>query len=466
MIVNSNIGTNSQAQYNSKWEQIKNKCVQLTATKMNKETPTPIQTKEVVLSDPTTYPGYNLKCYNQKPAFCTTDYCTVDEARSYDNLCKKLSEPFYNATGIKIINAEKEIGSDCFWDEVSKDICAHRVWQCYGGLGNSNLGDAITNVASRYAAVKDKLINTFSQEELNIQLNQLDNTFNNSVTELGNLAHDILGKSLGNGNDFKQSTIAVFNKKVSQYEQYINENKNYSGLKGTENEDLEYNTELLSTLLRESCDGKVCGKSNSTVNNSSKALYTENELRAASDFVRMGDLKFLSSGFSAEEYGFTMGLTSIKIDNIVDSYGVREKLATNMKETMYNYFEETISDYEKHMNSSISVNEKFAINRDDVLSMYDYVRDSWENREDITETLLKSASELLKRYNDKSQQSPMYVHFNTYSNKSDFLKDMFTSTSKYRDSTIQDLSKDWNWFMQGIDGKSFAFEKACFYTQA
>lgn len=172
----------------------------------------------------------------------------------------------------------------------------------------SNLGDAINDLASKYSVLKDNLEKIFSGEKLATQFLNLNNTFSNIISKLGDKAEKVLGETFGDGSKFRNSTIDVFWQRTQSYSQYINENSNYSGLKGTENEDLINDVDLMATFLRKNCDGQSYGKSSSTANISRNNLYSENELRAASDFMRMKDFASETTGHSAEEYGFAMGI--------------------------------------------------------------------------------------------------------------------------------------------------------------
>lgn len=430
-----------------------------------------IQTKPVDLNDKTTYPGYDPNAKYERPAFTTgPDEYTIETARQHAKIYKAITNPkfleqFYQDTGFRL--AVPEIGSNFYWNSIetqnTEDLWqVHVIITAYKQTDNSysNLGDAINDLASKYSVLKDNLEKIFSDEKLATQFLNLNNTFSNIISKLGDKAEKVLGETFGDGSKFRNSTIDVFWQRTQSYSQYINENSNYSGLKGTENEDLINDVDLMATFLRKNCDGQSYGKSSSTANISRNNLYSENELRAASDFMRMKDFASETTGHSAEEYGFAMGIASAKVDMIIDNYKIYGEFAQKMQMILEDKFEKEMSVYEKYINSFMHTNKKFQINRKDMQEMFEYVRSIWKQKGDITETMLKSAAELSNRFYQKAESTLNYMDF-SYSEPSSFIKNLFKpfdSLNSYNsNSSLQKLAKNWNWFIEGINGNNFAF---------
>lgn len=149
-----------------------------------------------------------------------------------------------------------------------------------------------------------------------------------------------------------------------------------------------------------------------------------------------------------------------KVDMIIDNYKIYGELAQKMQMILEDKFEKEMSVYEKYINSFMHTNKKFQINRKDMQEMFEYVRSIWKQKGDITETMLKSAAELSNRFYQKAESTLNYMDF-SYSEPSSFIKNLFKpfdSLNSYNsNSSLQKLAKNWNWFIEGINGNNFAF---------
>lgn len=358
-----------------------------------------------------------------------------------------------NDTAEERIAAIREVGlpKEINWNQVD-------IPSAYSGVlrdGGNDYSDAASYMAAQYATYKDRIDTDFTGDEHTTQIEKLDQVFAESIDKLASKAADVLGSKFGDGEKFKASIIANFETEKVKYTQYVEENLNYSGLKGTKDEFLYRDCRYTTNKLREAYTSSQTTETTDSNTQSavSNDLYSMDELKAASTFVGMDAIP-MYSGVSDEELGFSMAIADIKTDLLIKADNVGQELADKMHSSIQNQYSDFIKRYdEAAQNANESVGESYTpIDTDAVQSLYRYVKNLFDKSGDITSTILQGAEEVINRFSPKAEY---ITDTSRYSYPSNFITKLYipySSTQDYfSESPLQKIEYDWNKFVKELD---------------
>lgn len=172
-------------------------------------------------------------------------------------------------------------------------------------------------LASRYAAMKDRIEKNFSGEEAIQQLNHLNALYQSATEILAKSYSEVVGGFLeqnglvGEKEKIYQSVIDGVSKKATEYEEYLSSNSELEKLKGTKDEWLLQDDEYVASLLR--------GKDVENVSGESTKLdhYTQKDLDILGKYVS-GLTKWEDSTLNMDEerIGLDFAMLSMRTENL------------------------------------------------------------------------------------------------------------------------------------------------------
>lgn len=150
--------------------------------------------------------------------------------------------------------SEKGLSQEIDWKGVNSDFVNMGV-----GFDNAErLEIKVDYLASRYAVLKDRIQKQFTGDDQIQQMGILDEIYNNAKDEMADKYarqiggfYEELGQN-GAAEEFKNSILAMVDKKSNTYESYLLENNDYAKINNSENNWLLQDDAYMAAQLRES----------------------------------------------------------------------------------------------------------------------------------------------------------------------------------------------------------------------
>ena len=254
-------------------------------------------------------------------------------------------------------------------------------------------------LASRYAAMRDKIQNNFFGEERDKQLEKLDSLYKSALDEIATGYSEIVGGFLEqNGlTDEKekiyQSVVDSVNNKSKEYQEYLSNNPNFAKLKGTKDEWLLQDDEYVASLLR----GKDVHieTTGSTKNND----YTLNDLDILGRYV--SELtKWEDSAISMDEerIGLDFAMLSMKTEHVKKEGQISSSLDNTLQKMLSGFMEnclERLDDKLAAMRSKgAAINDEkgyVALDRQAIWNVYNNTMQHYKTSGNITDSFIYGA---------------------------------------------------------------------------
>lgn len=271
--------------------------------------------------------------------------------------------------------------------------------------------------ASEYVQYASQINMRFEGEERAAQLQKLDEMIGACVEAYANEFAEMAGEffsdnGIGIETDQMKATITeFFEQRKDAYTSFIQENENYAGVKGTEDEWLLGDIQYMSEQLR-----YTFTSSHADVDFTSSTGMNMDDLVAIGTVMK--ETKQIGSGFggldynrhkSEEEFGVELGLAAMKYELITDSYHLTDEIKTSLDAAFENFLKdqnERASNYVTKMQQDPYVRDKesYAINwnQDLVESIISKMVDYLKAR-DMNESFKKDINLLLELYKSKAE---------------------------------------------------------------
>lgn len=195
-------------------------------------------------------------------------------------------------------------------------------------------------LASRYAAMQDKILRNTSGEETEKQMKKLDLLYSEALEIFARDYSEAVGGFL-NENGFSeekekiyQSVLSGTDKKAEAYAKYLSENPDFTNLKGTADEWLLEDDEYIASLLRE--HPNIPPSSQTAVDGSPKteaASYTMDELDILGRYTaELSNFDNPSAVYQMDEerIGLDFAMLAMKTDTL----SANGKLSRKMEDTL------------------------------------------------------------------------------------------------------------------------------------
>lgn len=285
----------------------------------------------------------------------------------------------------------------------------------------NSISPVVDEFASSYAVLKDMIGKSYSGDEYNAQMHQLEQVFGRKtdalahsfastvsgfLTNAGGSASDEYGK-------LHESLKAAISEKTEEYAAFIAENKNYAQVEGTQDAWLADNYRYMGTKLQQAVAQQSGGAQTKASGGSSaqsataqqvnaaggsqvkSAVYSYDQLRDIDRFARVGsqimrDREMDARSFSnEEEIGFVMGLTSLQADYLLNSTDTpaiyRNTLSNFMNESTHDVLEkvESVLRHGREQGYAWSKESFPPLDQQAVLDIVDSMRSSFAKSKDL-----------------------------------------------------------------------------------
>lgn len=301
--------------------------------------------------------------------------------------------------------------------------------------------------ASEYAEHASQINMRYAGPEQVDQLERLDNMFDSYIQKYANEFADMAGDFFAendieiNQTQFKDTITEFFIQRKNDYTSFINENDNYAGVKGTEDEWLLSDVQYMSAQLRYNFT-----KEHEEVNFTSSSGMNLDDLAAIGTMVK--ETKYVGTGSiynnqkSEEEFGVELGLTAMKYTLLTENYNLSSPIKGQLDRAFENFLKDQndkASNYVREMQNDPFVRDKES-----------YAVD-W-NKEHVTNIINKMIENLKTTDMNKSFKQDIDILFELYKTKAN--SGETSGLSRYHDSynswKESQYVDDWNRFLVGL----------------
>ncbi|GGE35991.1 hypothetical protein GCM10011391_13490 [Pullulanibacillus camelliae] len=313
--------------------------------------------------------------------------------------------------------------------------------------------------ASEYVQFQSQINMRYSGKEQEEQLQKLDDMIYSHVEKYADQFSEMADTFFSenginiNKDQFKDSIMDFFQQRKNAYADFIQENKDYAGIKGTENEWLLNDNQFMGEQLRYALDSK-----HPDVNFISSNGMSIDDLAAVGTVIKEtknADFNSFEIGHnkhraeisynknkSEEEYGVKLGLTAMKYTLITENYHLSDGIKSKLDTAFDNFIKdqnERASDYVKDMQEDPFVrnNEAFAMD--------------WD-KELVSNIINKMVSHLQTTDINQSFKNDINVLIELYKSKTEDQKTSGLSRyQSYHNTWAEDnYVDDWNRFVNGL----------------
>ncbi len=315
----------------------------------------------------------------------------------------------------------------------------------YPSVRENTFRKNVEYLASRYAAMEERIKNTYTGKEQKQWLDKLDalyqDTLKRTAGEYAELVGGIL-KEYGVSGE-KEKLFASFQSGVEEltdrYRQFLKENEGFTGLEGTVDEWLLQDDEYIAARLREQ---------NLTAADSGRsAEYTLRDLEVLGQYA---------SGLSAmaakadtyemneERMGLELAMLAMKTDELKKNGGVSTSMGAVLKETLHGYinsfinqFERKLSEKRAHALISSDIQGNAVLDQKSIWNVYNRTMESWRTSGDALKALASGAQYGRAQYAQKMSR-PGTKDIYRYKNGSGYWNQFFEDTAIKRNGYQKD----------------------------
>lgn len=391
----------------------------------------------------------------------------------------KLQNPFPSADELKELEQKLQangIGSQIDWDDFSFDLkgVGFDKNDSPSSIKPNDLNRKVDYLASRYAAMKDKIQSNYSGDEAKAHLDKLDELFNASVEELASGYSNIVGGFLeqngaaGEKDKIHQSVVAAVNNKAQLYSDYLADKPDFAGIKGTKDEWLLQDDEYIAAQLRAKniqpaalittpeasvpASGTVSPTAPSAQVDSSTAvpspakiekgsesnLYTQSELdilgRFASELSHWEDTAKL---MDEERIGLDFALMSMKTDKLKQDQNISAGLSSTLDKMMQGFMSNSLDRLDSYLAAERERGPAkddaagFAkLDRDAVWDVYHKAMDHYKLTDDMMDAFIQGSKFAAEQSTSKADDGT-YRHKNAFAYWTQFSDKPHSSSNPY-----------------------------------
>jgi hypothetical protein len=220
-----------------------------------------------------------------------------------------------------------------------------------------HVGYDLDYFASEYVQYQTRIRETLTGEEQTEALDKLDHLILSHVEKYAEQFADLVGGFLaqygvgGEQTAIKESIVDLFRQRTAQYAQFVQENDNYAGIKGTADEWLLFDDMFMGEQLRYAF---VSQQSDFTL--TSSYGYSVDDLAAAGTLVKetwdVGYRKWQWGGYkhgSEVGFGVELGLAAMKYALIMDAFNVSDAMKAKLDTAFQNYIHAQNEEASQHV---------------------------------------------------------------------------------------------------------------------
>lgn len=419
----------------------------------------------------------------------------------------RLNRPYYKMDdsvecGLSVVYQDVENG-------ITNDVDFSRSQIELAYFGPDAIKQDVDYIASRYAAMQERINAEFTGEERTENLNRLDEMLNAAKDKLAQSFSDEMGDFFeengvsGDKESIYQSVLSAVDQRASQYADFIKANKEYADI-GPGEEWLRKDSSYMSSELRKAMSGADTPQTVAedadgyTLDEMEKLYAFTKELESYSDYGSNPE-KALLPGNNLTEESIGMKLAELSLKGMVfnEKAGVSNKVKDIVSKSIQNFISTTIEAEQAEMDkwSSLQIQATIksasrgayspadaekriqeikkahtAVDKDAIYAVIDKVASSYQKTGDAGQALIDGAV-FAKNAFDRKAQNKEYDGIRRYDDESRW--DNFFAVSDqddryiFKTSGLENMANSWNAFMGKISAdSSFHFNNSNYTAMA
>lgn len=336
-------------------------------------------------------------------------------------------------------------------------------------IGADDFSRKVDYLASRYAAVEDKIKSTTIGDTQAEQLKKLDEMYQSALGEIADGYSGIVGSFLeengvsGEKGKIYSSIVSGVGSRIEEYRKGLTGNATLEGLKGTQDQWLLNDDAYVASVLRESVSTPATSQAKAA-----GAPYTLNDLTALGQYA--STLSAMEKPNNANVYtmdeariGLDFSMIAMKADALRSSGGISDTMAGLLQKATDGFMKSFLD----RLDGQLSANRKAgaaagdqagfaALDRSVVWDVYNQAMQRYHGSGDAIQALIKGAEYGAAKAS--AQSAGAYRHQNSVSYWTNFFGKGASRFGAYEssDSTFQKYLTDWADFQSGLIGGGVA----------
>lgn len=351
---------------------------------------------------------------------------------------------------------------EIFWKMVEFNVSAR------GGVSFERIAtvnEHINFLASEYSTYKARIIRDFEGEEKEQQLKKLHDILGRGFERLSKAYVETVGTFFERNEIqaekelMRKSIKALYERKIQQYEQFINIYPDYALIKGTKDEWLERDSYFMGDILR-----LVVSKVYKQCIYLPEGLYTTLDLSAAGVFYQSAYRWLIhqkSTAVSEEQLGIELGYLGMKLEVLSRKKDLSQTLKERLRKVYRSFTTYKIEDIDKRQEESKHYpysrqNNKYA-KLDEKVVWYWVHRMQKQIREgDVKSVFLKDIPAAFAEFQKKVEAGSPLERYQEQNDWDDFYADaesVHYPAGKPDAFHFNIMIEDWNSFIKKIAGQ-------------
>ena len=315
----------------------------------------------------------------------------------------------------------------------------------YRSVASGEFRKNVEYLASRYAAMEDKIKTTCTGTEQKERLDRL-----NEMSEIvGGILEDY-GVS-GEKEKIYQSFKSGVDQKAAEYRTFLEQNKGFTGLEGTEDEWLLKDDEYIAARLR--AQGNTSG-----ANALKSGEYSHQELDALGQYASsLSEMAAKANPYETNEerIGLDLAMLAMKTDALGKEGNRSSVFQATLQKALGGYlnafleqFSRKLENNRKNARTAYDIQGNAGLDADAVWRVYDKTMEQYRLSGNVMEALIKGAESGRAQYAEKMESSHMKEIYR-YKNGGSYWNDFFGNSSDRKTGSYHQSGSIYEQYMMG-----------------
>lgn len=280
----------------------------------------------------------------------------------------------------------------------------------YKSVDSGEFCKNVEYLASRYAAMEDKIKATYVGEEQKERLNQLNKMYEETLEKTAKSYSEIVGGILedygvsGEKEKIYQSFKSGVDQKVAEYRDFLEQNKGFTGLEGTEDAWLLKDDEYIAYMLRR--QSPVSGAKSSK--NGEYSLQELDILGQYASSLSIMAAKADTYNMNEERIGLELAMLTMKTETLNKEKNVSSMLSETLQKALSGYLNVFLEQFNRKLEmnrrdarTESDIQGNVELNKNSVWNVYNKTMEQYRISGNVMEALIKGAEYGRLQYSEK-----------------------------------------------------------------
>lgn len=320
-------------------------------------------------------------------------------------------------------------------------------------------------LAAYYAQLENHINANFSGDEKAAQMKILEETVGKAISDAAKAYAAYAGgflAGLGQSGEYEKvrsSVESLINDKISAYRDFISENQDFAGLKGTEDEWLTGSHRFMASELQKAFAASGKSAEGSGVYSETDLLYIG---KIASSLP--ADLNRVNSFADEEAVGYTLGTVMAKVLALGDAMGAGSEAMNSVRGAVSNFqqkfmdvIDNQMAERRRHALNSREREGYDPLDRQAVLAVANKMMAEYENTKSLMKALFAGMAEGFKNHMQKVNSGSHGKQLRYNEQNHYFWLNMYSTLDK-TDSTSKKIEADGMLFESAMEKKNLSVD--------